>query len=292
MNYINSATIESIKFIVPMKKILFCVFILANIIGVTACGSKEKGGGQTLARVNGEEITILQVNDELKRAGVKTEQQEAATKQILESLIDRQLVMAEAMRNKVDRTPEVVQAIERSKAQIITQAYLKSIVTKIDKPSKSEIDAYFQNHPEYFTQRKQFDIQQLIFPTREFSDELKKTIDSAKSLDTVAAWLDQNHIRYARGKLSRNTSDMPEPIVAKLKDMKKGQLFIVNEAENSMLNSISDIRISPVSEKDAAPQIEQYLINKKTREAAEAEVTHLRSSAKIEYLNAAAPAAK
>jgi hypothetical protein len=84
---------------------------------------------------------------------------------------------------------------------------------------------------------------------------------------------------------------MPEQIVEKLKDMHKGQIFIVNEGENSMINLITNIKISPVSAKTAAPQIEQFLFNKKVREAAEAEIAHLRAAAKIEYINALAPAA-
>jgi peptidyl-prolyl cis-trans isomerase C len=273
------------------KNVLIGTMLLVTAMGLSACGSKDKKAGQALVRVNGEEITVLQINDELKRAGVKADQQETATKQLLESLIDRQLILAEAMRNKIDRTPEVTQAIERAKAQIIAQAYLKSIMSKITKPSIAEINDYFQKHPEYFTQRKQYDIQQLIIVSKDLSNELKSAIDSASSLDSVEAWLHNHNIRYVRAKLTRNTSDLPEVMVAKLKDMKKGQLFIVTEGEKSLLNIITDIKDSPVSAKDAEPQIEQYLFNKKTKEAADAEITHLRSSAKIEYLNASAPIA-
>jgi peptidyl-prolyl cis-trans isomerase C len=277
---------------VPFRRVLCGVLLLVAVVGISACGSKEKKAGQALVRVNGEEITVLQMNDELRRAGVKADQQEAATKQLIESLIDRQLLTEEGMRNKIDRTPDVMQAIEHAKAQIIAQAYLASIVTKVAKPSKSEIDDYFQKHPEYFSQRKQYDLQQLVFATKDFSSELKSVIDSAKSLDEVAAWLDRHNVRYARGQLSRSTTDLPELMVAKLKEMQKGQLFIVNEGENSLLNSITDIKDSPVSAKNAAQQIEQYLINRKTKEMADAEIAHLRSLAKIEYLNVPAPAAR
>ena len=274
-----------------LKSLLLGTLILMTAAGLSACGSKEKKSGQALVSVNGEEITMLQINDELMRAGVKAEQQEIATKQLLESLIDRQLILAEAARNKIDRTPEVVQAIERAKAQIISEAYLKKFVGKITKPSITEINEYFQKHPEYFTQRKQYDIQQLVFSTKDFSNELKAVIDAAKSLESVAAWMESHNIKYTHGKMSRNTSDLPEPIVAKLKEMKKGQLFIVNEGGRRMLNYIADIKSSPVSAKEAEPQIGQYLINKKIKEAADAEITHLRKTAKIEYLNASAPIA-
>ena len=273
-----------------MRALLVAV-MMGAALSISACGNKEKKAGQSLVRVNGTEITVLQVNDELKRAGVKPEQQEAATKQLVESLIDRQLILAEAMRNEVDRTTDVVQAIERAKTQIITQAYLASIGGKITKPSATEIDDYYQKHPEYFSQRKQFHVLQLVITTRDFSNELRSVVDSAKNLDEIATWLDGHDVRYVRGQLSRSTTDLPEQIAEKLKDMHKGQIFIVNEGENSMINLISNIRISPVSAKTAAPQIEQFLFNKKIREAAEAEITHLRASAKIEYLNAPAPTA-
>ena len=265
------------------------VMLLGVVLGLSACGNKEKKAGQTLARVNGTDITVLQVNDELRRAGVTPDQQEIATKQLLESLIDRQLILAEAMRNEVDRTTDVVQAIERAKSQIITQAYLKSIASKTSRPSEAEIEAYYQSHPEYFSQRKQFDVQQLVMATKDFSKELRSVVDSAKSLDAVAAWLDGHDVRYVRGQLTRSTTDLPDHIVAKLKDMQKGQVFIVNEGESSMINAIMNIRISPVSAKTAGPQIEQYLFNKKLKELADAEIKHLRASAKIEYLNGAAP---
>jgi EpsD family peptidyl-prolyl cis-trans isomerase len=78
--------------------------------------AKEKKPGQALASVNGDEITVLQLNEELQRAGVQAGQQEVASKRLLEGLIDRQLLVAEATKEKLDRDPKVVQAIERARA--------------------------------------------------------------------------------------------------------------------------------------------------------------------------------
>lgn len=270
---------------------LTVALMLAAVLSVTACGNKDKKAGQALAKVNSEEITMLQVNDELARAGVRPEQQEAATKQLLETLIDRQLILQEAMRNEIDRTPGVVQAIERAKMQIITQAYVKSLEAQITKPTPAEVADYFQKHPEFFSQRKQYDVQQLVIATRDFSKELKAVVDSAKTLEEIAAWMDGQNVHYGRGQMSRSITDLPEPIASRMREMRKGQLFIVNEGENSMINIIGNIKDSPVPVNIATAQIEQYLFNEKLKEVVKAEVTHLRSSAKIEYLNAAVPAA-
>jgi peptidyl-prolyl cis-trans isomerase C len=274
------------------KRRMFCgVLMLIAVAGISACGNKEKKAGQSLVRVNGEDITMLQLNDELQHAGIQTEQQEAASKQLLESLIDRQLILAEAASNKMDRTPDVMQAIERAKAQIIAQAYLQNITSKIAKPTQAEINDYFQSHPEFFAKRKQFDLQQLVIANKDYSDALKAYTNSAKSLDEIAAWMDRYNVRYTRSQATRTTADLPPQVVAKLLALPKEQIFLVEEGDNKMLNMLTDIKDSPVTAVNAAPQIEQFLINKKNKDAVEVEIAHLRSLAKIEYLNASAPVA-
>lgn len=285
MIYFAILSFNKIKNRGPFRHVLCGTLVLATLAGLSACSSNDKQAVQTLAKVNGEEITSLQFNDELIRTGIKTDHQKEPGRQLLESLIDRQLITDAAMRIKIDRSPEVVQAIERAKAEIISNAYLESVTSKIDRPSMGEICDYFQTHPEYFADRKQFVIQQLIIATRDVSNELRSVIDTAGSLDAVAAWLNKNNIRHVRGQISRSTTDFPEQMVAKLNKSSKGQLFIVHEGENSLLNSISDIRRSPVTVKNAAPQIEMYLLGKKHKAAADAEIAHLRSLAKIEYLD-------
>ena len=54
-----------------IKRTLFVVLLIGGGLILSACGNKEKKAGQSLARVNGIDITVLQVNDELARAGVK-----------------------------------------------------------------------------------------------------------------------------------------------------------------------------------------------------------------------------
>ena len=259
-------------------------------LGLGACGAnKSKDVGQTLVKVNGDEITVLQLNEELghSQAQAVASGQAAVSKQVLDGLVDRQLLEHEALASKLDRDPKVMQAIERAKSQILAQAYLQSRVSKIGKPSKTEVDDYFQKHPEYFSQRKLFGMHQLVVATKDFSEPLRAELDSAKSLDEVAAWLDVNKVRYMRGEITRSTADLPPPMVAKLQSMQKGQLFVIKENERTLLVGLDDIKNSPVSADDATPQIEQYLRNQKSQDAAKQELARLRTTAKIEYTNKA-----
>lgn len=273
------------------------VLMLAAALALSACGEKAKKTGQALASVNGEEITVLQLNEEMQRAGVQAAQQDTARKQLLEGLIDRQLLQNEAAKDKLERDPQVMQAIERAKAMIVAQAYMQKRIGSQARPAKGEVEQYYQQHPEFFANRKQFDMRQLVLATKDVSEQLKTQLDSVKSLEDAAAWLDGHQIKYVRAGLTRTSTDLPPELGARLAAMPKGQLFIIREGERSMLIQITDVKDSPLSLDAATAQIEQFLFNKKNKEAAEAEIKRLRSTAKIEYFNkadttaAAAPAA-
>ena len=274
------------------QRILTAGVILLTVAGLAACGGdKQKKVGQALASVNGEEITALQLNEELQRAGVPAAQQEAASKQLLEALIDRQVVENVALKEKIDRDPKVMQAVERAKALIISQAYMQKKLSGMAPPSKAEVEDYFNKHPELFSNRKQFDMRQLLIASKDMNDALKQVIDKSKSLDEVAAWMESNKIGFARGQVSRTTTDLAPELVGKLQSMPKGQLFIINEGERAMLMTIVDIKEVPVKLAAAAPQIEQYLVNTRAKDAAKQEMERLRAAAKIEYLNQPAASA-
>lgn len=290
MNLVEKFLSEKSVKLVQRSRLLSGVLILITAANLSSCSNNEKKPGQALVRVNGEEITVHQLNDELGLADIKSEQHEDAAKRLLESLIDRQLFKEEAMRNKINRTPEVMQKIERAKAKILEDAYIATISEKISGPSSAEISDYFHSHPEYFSKRKQFVIEQLTVATSNFSKELKLFLESSKSINNIKVFLDKHNIRYQQSQLSRYSTELPEQVITNLKDIRKGQLFIISEGDTSFINSISSVKETPVTIKLAAPQIEQYLIKIKSKNAVDAEIARLRSMATIQYLNTLSPA--
>jgi EpsD family peptidyl-prolyl cis-trans isomerase len=268
------------------KRVL-CAALILVAATLSACGdkAKEKKPGQALASVNGEEVTVLQLNEELQRAGVTAAQQDTASKQLLQVLIDRQLLQEAAAKENLDRDPKVMQAIDRAKSLIVAQAYLQKRIGNTGKPTTAEVEDYFNKHPEFFSNRKQFGMSEIVIGANDLTPEVRSAADSAKSLEEVAVWLDAHKIKYGRTQITRSTADVPPQLSSKLLGMPKGQLFVVKEGPRAMFIAVNEVKDAPVTLAVASPQIEQFLVNKKNKEMASAELQRLRADAKIEYLN-------
>ncbi len=278
------------------RKLGSAALAVTMAVALVACGKGESKSGQALVKVGKEEVTALQLNEELQRVNVPVAQQAQARKQVLESLVDRQIVLNQAMEEKVDRDPKVVQSIERAKALIIAQAYMQNKTGTRAKPTRDEIAQYFDKNPALFAQRKTMELRQLNLATTDLSDNLKKEIDSAKSIDDVAAFMERNNIKFARQQISRSTADLAPALSEKIVNLPKGQLFIVREGDRSTLMTVADIKDTPVTLQASEAQIAQFLTNARIKEAATAELARLRAATKIEYQNkadepGAAPAA-
>lgn len=134
------------------------LLMLALVI-VSGCGKKEetKTTTQVAATVNGEEITVSQVNSILSRTpGLSTEAAIKAKVEILEKLIDQNLAKQKSIETKIDRTPAVVQAIEASRNDILARAYLEKIAAALPKPSVQDVHKYYEERPELFSPNAAF----------------------------------------------------------------------------------------------------------------------------------------
>jgi len=235
-----------------------------------------------MARVNGQDITVHQLNAELERVPAG---QNVSKKEVLDAVISRQLLVDQAAKEKMDRDPKIMQAIERSKEQILAQAYLQTKTKQVQRPTEAEIEKFYEQNPLMFAKRKIFDTKELTIATKDFNAEVAQKMSSARSLEEVANWLEGRQIKYVPTQAVRNSAEMPEKLVTMLSEIPTGKLFTVKQGDESQLALFQDVKDSPLTLAIARPKIEQYLTMKKAQEASEAEIGRLRAAAKIEYLN-------
>src|SRR5262245_39035365 len=123
------------------------------VMGVALAGCKkaeqEKPTGQIVATVNGTEITYLQLNHLLQTTGVDGSRP-TAKRNVVDALVERELLVQEALNAKLDRDADVLQAIDTARRQILVDAYARRMVYPNGTASESEKKAYFSDHPELF----------------------------------------------------------------------------------------------------------------------------------------------
>lgn len=272
----------------PLSRMGKFALILLMLGLIASCGKKngDEKTSQSIVRVNGDEITIHQLNNELQRANVQPSQQEAAGKQITQKLVDRQILVQEALKNKLDRNPRVMDTIENAKLQILAQAYLEDKVSSIAKPTEAEIADYHAKHTDIFANRKVYVMDEVVFAVgADKVAELQSFSNSAKTMDDVNKWLDANQIKSARTQTAHAAETLPPELLSKLSKMAVGDLIFVNANGRTIAGRMVEIKEVPISEVDSKPLIERILTAQKRKQAAEAEMTRLRSAAKIEYIN-------
>jgi peptidyl-prolyl cis-trans isomerase C len=261
--------------------------IAVSVIAVAACGNdKPVKAGQALVKVNKEEITVHQLNTELKYAGAQAANvdKEKLQSQVVESLVDRQVLVDAAVQSKLDRDAEVMQLLERSKAQILAQTYLQRKMAALPRPTQVEITEYYRNNPELFAQRKLFELKHVMVSANDFTPEVKAATDSAKSVDEMATWLESKKIKFVKDQSNRTTADLPPNLLGQLSELAKGKPFIMKDASNVLVASLAFLKDVPVPEQAAYAQIERFLANKKMQQVATDEVGRLRKEATIVFL--------
>jgi len=279
--YTKNMQITKKRFISALTVLVICGLMVS-------CGKKESAEktSQSIVSVNGEDITFLQLNNELQRAKVKPEQQTQAEKQIVAKLVDRQILVQASIKDKLDRNPQVLQAIENAKMQILAQSYLENKASSATKPTDLEINDYRNKHPEIFADRKVYVMEQVVFTENaSLSNELEALSDTAKTIDEVTKWLTEHQMQYAQAKEAHAAESLPQELLSKISKMAIGEIIFFKTNQRIMVSKMIDIVNKPISEADAKPIIERILLAEKRKQFAEAEINRLRKAAEITYIN-------
>lgn len=254
---------------------------------LAACGG-DKGdkASQTAAKVNKEEITVHQINFVLQRQpGLKPEQAEAASRQVLERLVDQELAVQKAQEQKLDRDPRVVQQIEAAKREIIARAYVERVGESVAKPTNEEIAKYYNEKPALFKDRRIYSLQELQIEAKpEQFDVLRAKLGAAKNLNEFVDFLKANDFRFAGNQAVRAAEQLPLSSLDGIARMKDGDSMVSPAANGITVLFLVGSRSQPVDEARARPAIEAFLLNQRKAEVVQKDIKALRDSSKIEYV--------
>jgi EpsD family peptidyl-prolyl cis-trans isomerase len=264
--------------------------LVAAVFSVTACDKdkEKKVATQVAAKVNGDEISVHQINNVLARTqGIPPEMAEKARREVLDKLIDQQLAVQQATEKKLDRSPEVMMAIEAAKQEIFARAYFDQLLAAQAKPTVEEAKKYYADHPPLFAQRRVYNLQEIVMPAHAVPAATLarlRELAAGKSIEDVVKYLNEQQVRFSANAVTRPAEQVPLEVLPKLAELKVGQIGVFE-----MPNVVSVIRIAAsqsvaVDEATAVPRIQQFLANKAANEAVAAELKQLKEKAKIEIV--------
>jgi EpsD family peptidyl-prolyl cis-trans isomerase len=255
---------------------------------VVGCGKSDdkKPATQVAAKVNSEEITVHQVNNILARnPNIRPEAAARAKREIVERLVDQELARQRAIEKKLDRSPQVVQAIEAARSEILARAYLQQVAAAQAKPTPEEVKKYYAEHPELFAQRRLYVLEEIaLAPAEGIAKELRAKVAKARSMQEVGEWLKGREIQYVVNRGGRAAEQIPLEMLPRLNKMKDGEIQVLEIGERLNVVRVVATKPAPVDEATAAPRIQQFLYNKRSSEIVAEEMKRLKGDAKIEYV--------
>lgn len=269
------------------RSMLLKLSAAAAVLLLAGCNSEDKKPAtQVAARVNKEEISVHQINGVLARTpNLSPERAKAASKQALERLIDQELLVQQAIENKLDRDPKAMQAIEAARREILTRAYLEKLSAGLPKPSSEDVNAYYGKHPELFAERRIYNFNELaVGATPDLMPKLQERMTKAKSLAEVGQWLKEQNVPMAANNTTKAAEQLPLELLPRFHAMKEGQIGVIPSKDSILIVQLAAAKTAPVDEKAATPIIEQFLLNQRRVAAVEKEVKSLREKGKVEYM--------
>jgi len=242
-------------------------FLILLLLVLAACQRAETQ--PVLAKVNGAEILADEVQ----------------SRQALEHVIDRELLVQKALEAHLDQDPLVVQSLEAARRQILAQAWLERRAGAAAQARPDEVRAFYADNPALFSERRVYRLRELaVTAPREVVDALRAEALAARDLDEVAAWLQQRHVSFRPGSSVQPAEQLPLSYLPRLTRMKAGEIAVIDAPVGATVLQLVEAQAAPLSEREAAPMIETFLAGRKRLEMAAAEVKRLREVARIEYV--------
>ena len=267
-----------------MKTLVITTFLVGSL---SACGHSDSGGKQTqvVAKVNGDEITVHQINGEMRRLQVPVANPQVVAKKMLESLIDRQLLVQEAIKLNLDRTPEVVQLVDAARAQIYAQAYLARKVSALGAATDKDVQQFMAEHPEVFSRRKVFTTADIIFandPAKINTDKLQALVNNAEELKS---WLNSHQVHFEIAEETIPTEALPKEAVSLADQIKVGDLLFMHDDIKVVARSIANIAEVPLTAQQATDMATKAVNERKRQQLILDELHRLKQLAQIEVLD-------
>ncbi|NDY90911.1 EpsD family peptidyl-prolyl cis-trans isomerase [Ideonella livida] len=271
-----------------LRPAALCLMAAAALL--SACGKKEAETAtpatQVVAKVNGQELTVHQVNFLLQaQRGLPASQVEQASRQVLSQLVDQELMVQKAIQMKLDQDPQVLMALEAARREVMVRAYSDHATRGVPVPTEEQARVYYADNPALFSARRIYSIQEIVVQApAEIQGELKAKLAAAKTSTDFTNWLRDQKLNAGVSVAIRPAEQLPMNYLQAFSALPDGKGMVLSEAPGAMRIAFrAASRAEPMSFDQAKPAIMAFLSNQARRELLQSNMAGLRTGGKVEY---------
>jgi EpsD family peptidyl-prolyl cis-trans isomerase len=262
---------------------LFAGCMLLPLLGGCGADSNHESERAVVAKVNGDEITVRELNDQFSRIESRTGLDKTIGKrQVLDALVDEKLLAQEASESGLDRRPETVAALDRAKRKILAQAAIDHAMgnARVD---LRDAKVFYENHPDLFERRKTYVFRRFDLLTGELQPSIRAELNKAETPADIGFALKRANVGFNDQTEIRAAEMLPTEVLTRAAEMQRGDILMFKEGSRIVLMQLVRSIAEPVDLARAAPAIRAYLAEGKRKSAAESLLKELRQAAEIEY---------
>lgn len=258
--------------------------ITTILIALAFASCQKKASGQTVAVVNGQEITAAELNAEIAADtnGNAAEDSKQLRNAALQKVIDRKLVVQQARKDGIDKSPEFLTQLNRGTDDLLINMLIGKRLGTAQVPTPQQISDLEASRPEMFASRETWTLSQIIYPLPK-DPAVKAKLNATKTLDEVAQILTSSGIQFTRNTRKLDTAMFPHAIYQQLEKLAPGEPFIVPGADKGVASVVTAREPNPTPADQARPLALQVLRREQVDKFVQDRVAALRASAKIEY---------
>ena len=249
-------------------------------------------GGDVYGSVNGEPITKDEIMQVVGPQASDFDSLDKATKdKILNMLVERKLLVQNAVKSGIENTPEYKKKLELLKKDLALTLWMEQEAKKIENSTtEAELKKFYENNKDNFKTPPQFKARHILVNTKAEAEDIIKKLSSAKDVKSEFIKLAQEKSIGPSGKsggdlgwfpLNRMVPEFSEAV----KKLKKGEftkepvktqfgyhVIYLEDKKGESVRSFDEVK----------EQIKALVNRKKFNDLIENTVKNLKKSAKVE----------
>ena len=205
-----------------MRKRFQIFFLLSPWLMCLFLGCQKGTGGKELVRVNDVSISLEEFREITERQSLEGKLRllkEKDRRDFLENyLITREVLYQEASKKGYDKNTQIMGKIEDIKRAMVIEAFLEDTLNKRGDVSDNEIQRYYKEHKDLFTEPEEIKIRQIIVESEPILQGVLTKLSRGESFEKMASTYNVGKYREDGGNFGSIKRGQLSPVLVQFEE--------------------------------------------------------------------------